>query len=70
MCMYSILYWIVCTVTAFHFSSVSINIRSPMTVQKSFVTLGMFIIDEFSFEDENGVPTGRTMPLQESPGFC
>lgn len=33
---------------------------------KAFVTLGMFIIDEFSFRDENGIPTGRTLPPQES----
>ncbi|RDB23298.1 Uncharacterized protein C16C9.01c [Hypsizygus marmoreus] len=30
-----------------------------------FVTLGMFIIDEFSFSDENGIPTGRTVDAQE-----
>jgi len=31
-----------------------------------FVTLGMFIIDEFSFTDENGLPTGKTIPAQGS----
>ena len=33
-----------------------------------FVTLGMFIIDEFSFtdENENGLPTGKTIPAQGS----
>jgi hypothetical protein len=31
-----------------------------------FVTLGMFIIDEFSFLDEQGHPTGRSFPPQES----
>ncbi|KAH7887944.1 Ribokinase-like protein [Phlebopus sp. FC_14] len=27
-----------------------------------FVSLGMFIIDEFSFSDENNAPTGKTLP--------
>ena len=36
-----------------------------MASHKSFVTLGMFIIDEFSFADENGVPTGYTMSPKE-----
>ena len=31
-----------------------------------FVSLGMFIIDEFQFHDENDRPTGRTLPAQES----
>jgi hypothetical protein len=30
-----------------------------------FVTLGMFIIDEFSYMDGNGHPTGKTLPPQE-----
>lgn len=34
--------------------------RSP-----DFVTLGMFIIDEFSFADEDGKPTGKVVPAQE-----
>ena len=36
-----------------------------MSPHKSFVTLGMFIIDEFSFADENGVPTGFIMSSKE-----
>jgi len=31
---------------------------------RSLVTLGKFIIDEFTFEDEDGRPTGRTMDPQ------
>ncbi|KAI0637860.1 Ribokinase-like protein [Trametes polyzona] len=31
---------------------------------RDFVSLGMFIIDEFSFADENGKPTGKTLPPQ------
>jgi hypothetical protein len=34
-----------------------------------FVTLGMFIIDEFIYADEQGLPTGKTVPPQESHGF-
>lgn len=30
------------------------------------VSLGMFIIDEFSYLDEGGQPTGRTLPEQVS----
>lgn len=30
-----------------------------------FVTLGMFIIDEFAFLDDHGQPTGRTLAPQE-----
>jgi len=33
---------------------------------KSFVTLGMFIIDEFAFMDEHGQSTGRVLEPQES----
>ncbi|KAF9221896.1 Ribokinase-like protein [Gyrodon lividus] len=33
-----------------------------------FVSLGMFIIDEFTFADENGVPTGKTVPSQIGGG--
>ena len=32
----------------------------------AFVTLSMFIIDEFSFLDEQGCPTGRSFLPQES----
>ena len=32
----------------------------------SFVTLGMFIIDEFSLLDERGRPTDRSFTPQES----
>ena len=31
----------------------------------SFATLGMFIIDDFSFMDADGRPTGRTVDPQE-----
>ncbi|KAI0049586.1 Ribokinase-like protein [Auriscalpium vulgare] len=31
---------------------------------RAFVTLGMFIIDQFSFQDEHGQPTGRTLAPQ------
>ncbi|KAG1753821.1 Ribokinase-like protein [Suillus paluster] len=37
-----------------------------MTIQ--FVTFGMFIIDEFSFADEQGKPTGETVPPQIGGG--
>jgi hypothetical protein len=40
-----------------------------MTVSQDtrhLVTLGMFIIDEFAFLDENGQATGQTRPSQES----
>ncbi|KAI6106739.1 Ribokinase-like protein, partial [Pisolithus croceorrhizus] len=33
-----------------------------------FVTLGMFIIDEFSFADQDGKPTGKTLPSQIGGG--
>lgn len=35
---------------------------------RSLVTLGKFIIDEFTFEDEDGRPTGRTMDPQIGGG--
>jgi hypothetical protein len=35
-------------------------------MENIFVTLGMFIIDEFTFMDENGRPTGRSLAPQES----
>lgn len=31
---------------------------------RDFVSIGMFIIDEFSFADEDGKPTGKTMAPQ------
>lgn len=37
-----------------------------MESQRQLVTLGMFIIDEFEYMDENGQPTGRTLPPQGS----
>ncbi|KZP24669.1 Ribokinase-like protein [Athelia psychrophila] len=37
---------------------------------KHFVSLGMFILDEFAFHDENGEPTGKTMPPQERLLIC
>ncbi|KAI6047130.1 Ribokinase-like protein [Pisolithus marmoratus] len=33
-----------------------------------FVTLGMFIIDDFSFADQDGNPTGKTLPSQIGGG--
>ena len=41
------------------------------TPRRHFVTLGMFIIDEFAFLDEEGRPTGKTLPSQVSsvPGM-
>ncbi|KAI0824594.1 Ribokinase-like protein [Trametes gibbosa] len=38
--------------------------RSP----REFVSLGMFIIDEFSFADEHGNPTGKCLPPQIGGG--
>lgn len=40
------------------------------TQSPSFVTLGMFIIDEFSFLDKEGLPTGRSIAPQESQASC
>lgn len=34
-------------------------------LSNGFVTLGMFIIDDFSFADNDGVPTGKTLDSQE-----
>jgi hypothetical protein len=40
-------------------------------MENSFVTLGLFIIDEFTFMDEDGQPTGRYLTPQGSwPGPC
>ncbi|KAF8845706.1 Ribokinase-like protein [Paxillus ammoniavirescens] len=36
-----------------------------MAVNPHFVSFGLFILDEFTFADENGVPTGKTVPSQE-----
>jgi hypothetical protein len=36
------------------------------TQRPHFVTLGMFIVDEFSYVDEHGQPTGKVLPPQES----
>jgi len=41
-------------------------VLATMDSPKSFVTLGMFIIDDFLFADEEGKPNGRTTPPQES----
>lgn len=32
--------------------------------QRQFVSLGMFIVDQFLFEDKDGNPTGRTLDPQ------
>ncbi|KAF5370016.1 hypothetical protein D9758_001261 [Tetrapyrgos nigripes] len=37
-----------------------------MSGSRAFVTLGMFIIDEFTYADENGEPTGKTSSSQEN----
>ena len=36
--------------------------------QRQFVSLGMFIVDQFLFEDEDGNPTGRNLDPQV--GLC
>ncbi|TFY72501.1 hypothetical protein EVG20_g506 [Dentipellis fragilis] len=36
---------------------------------RQLVTLGMFIIDEFVYSDEDGRPTGRTLPPQAGHSF-
>ncbi|KAH7916744.1 Ribokinase-like protein [Hygrophoropsis aurantiaca] len=41
-----------------------------MEFPPQFSTLGMFIIDEFSFADEEGHPIGKTIPSQESQLIC
>lgn len=38
-----------------------------MEAQRQLVTLGMFIIDEFEYLDEDGQPTGHALPPQGSP---
>jgi hypothetical protein len=42
-------------------------VRCPLTMSGSrkFVSLGMFIIDEFAFADASGTPTGRSLSPQE-----
>jgi len=35
--------------------------------QRQFVSLGMFIVDRFLFEDEDGNPTGGNLDPQVSP---
>jgi len=49
--------------------SLQIALSDLMSSPLHFVSLGLFIIDEFSFSDENGVPTGRKMLSQERPSF-
>ncbi|KAI0650075.1 Ribokinase-like protein [Trametes meyenii] len=41
---------------------------SQQSLARDFVSLGMFIIDEFSFADEDGNPTGRTLAPQIGGG--
>jgi hypothetical protein len=51
----------------------SIGMMSHGQLQRQFVTLGMFIIDQFSFEDEDGKPTGKTQApevRQSCAAFC
>jgi hypothetical protein len=40
-----------------------------MSGPRKFVSLGMFIIDEFAFLDHAGNPTGRTLEPQEGVIF-
>ena len=37
---------------------------------RKFVTLGMFIIDEFLYLDESGGATEKSIPPQVSTGNC
>ena len=41
-------------------------ISNSNSTARQFVSLGMFIIDEFSFADEQGVPTGKITAPQVS----
>jgi hypothetical protein len=62
------------TLTGFHHhplaltSSASAYLLTEVAVanmtQRQFVSLGMFIVDHFSFEDEDGNPTGRNLEPQ------
>lgn len=52
-------------------SSAALEIDIPRTsnkmeAQRQLVTLGMFIIDEFEYLDEDGQPTGHALPPQGS----
>ncbi len=42
------------------------TMSSSYNASRSFVSIGMFIIDEFSFADKDGKPTGKTMAAQAS----
>jgi hypothetical protein len=42
---------------------------STMSTTRKFVSLGMFIIDEFAFADAAGKPNGRSLSPQESGVF-
>jgi hypothetical protein len=56
-------------ILSFHFFPTSTMSASQGSGETpvGFVTLGMFIIDEFSFSDDEGIPTGRTLAPQERP---
>lgn len=42
---------------------------AALTNRRHFVSLGMFIIDQFAYLDEDGNPTGRTLPAQVSARY-
>jgi hypothetical protein len=44
----------------------SLVLTTTYSMESSFVTLGLFIIDEFTFMDEDGLPTGRYLAPQGS----
>jgi len=44
-------------------------LNNTMTAGTVFATLGMFIIDGFSFFDDEGLPTGKTVAPQGSLAY-
>jgi hypothetical protein len=56
------------TTSPSHIFGVCISDLTEVTVakmtQRQFVSLGMFIVDQFLFEDEDGNPTGRSLDPQ------
>ncbi|KAI1792853.1 Ribokinase-like protein [Ganoderma leucocontextum] len=45
-----------------------VHMSSSDNSSRSFVSIGMFIVDEFSFADGDGKPTGKTMAAQIGGG--
>lgn len=45
------------------------SVRSTMSRSRKFVSLGLFIIDEFAFADAAGKPNGRSLSPQECAPF-